>query len=87
MCLTEGGAAIHTSGRLDLAFDGSVFFIIASLDGVELSPIEDTFGGISVGFFVALVVDETAEFFDGLVGSIAALHSVHGEEREMMMDC
>jgi hypothetical protein len=56
-----------------------VFFIIASLDGVELSPVEDTFGGISVWFFVALVVDESAEFFDGLVGSVAALHSVDGE--------
>lgn len=74
--LAEGGAAIHASGGLHLAFNGGVFFGIASLDGVKFSPVEDAFGGISVGFFVALVVDEAAEFFDGLVGPIAALHSL-----------
>ena len=77
MSLTKWGTAIHTTCRLYFTFDGCVFLVIAALYGVEFFPVEDTFGGIAVGFFVTLVVDETTKFFDGLVGSIATFYSAH----------
>lgn len=76
MSLTKWRTAIHTAGGLDFPFDGCVFFVIAAFDGVEFFPVKDTAGGVAVGFLVSLVVDETAEFFDGLVGAVAAFYSV-----------
>lgn len=76
MSLTKWRTAIHTTCRLHFAFNGGMLFIIAALDGVEFFPVEDTFGGVTVGLFVTLVVDETTEFFDGLICSIATLDSV-----------
>ena len=75
MCLAERRAAVHASGGLDLAFDGSVFLFIASGDGVQFFPVKHAAGGVTIGFLVALVVDKAAEFFDGLVAAITALYS------------
>ena len=75
MRLAERGAAIHTSCRLYLLFDGRVLLVVAALDGVELLPVQDAFGGIAVGFLVAMVVDEASELFDRLVRAVAALYS------------
>ena len=72
--LAEGGAAVHAPGGLDLALDGRVFLVVDALDGVEFPPVEHALGGVPVLLLVALVVDEPSEFFDGLVGSVAALH-------------
>lgn len=73
--LAEGGAAVHAPGGLDLALDGGVLFVVAAFDGVEFFPVEDAAGGVAVGLLVALVVDEAAQFLDGLVAAVAALYS------------
>ena len=86
MCLTKGGTAIHATSCLDLPLDGSVFLLIASFDGVEFFPVEDTTGGVTVRLFVALVVDETAELFNWLIGSITTFHSV-SEAKKRVVRC
>jgi hypothetical protein len=52
-----------------------VFFFVAALDGVEFFPVQNAAGRVTVGFFVALVVDEAAELFDRLICSITTLYS------------
>lgn len=76
MSLAKGRTAIHTPGGLHFAFDFGVFLFISAFNGVEFFPIEDTAGRVAIWFFVALVVDKTTEFFDRLVGTVAAFDSV-----------
>ena len=73
--LTKRRAAIHVPGSLDFAFNGGVFFVVASFDRVEFFPVKDAFGRVVVGFFVALLVNEATEFFYWLVGPVVAFYS------------
>mmetsp|Transcript_17657 Transcript_17657/g.43471 ORF Transcript_17657/g.43471 Transcript_17657/m.43471 type:complete len:387 (+) Transcript_17657:1837-2997(+) len=73
MSLTKGSSAIHATSGLNLAFNGRVGDLDVSVwDRINLFPVIDAFEGITVWLGVALVIQETTEFFNGFDRAIAA---------------
>ena len=75
MRLAEWCAAVHTSSCLNLPLDLRVLLLVSSLNRIELSPIQHSCGWVAVWLFIPRVIDESTEFFNGLIRSITALYS------------